>query len=165
MYQDLVRQNALKDNQEKALENGDKFKFLNNDHAALISHVIMLEKVGKLQDLYDNLDAHIEMYSTKDPARIAELAEELKEAGKLEGEAGNVFDKKSPEQIVESALEYNKEAKEAVDTYREIATNLHNLFGDRFESSEEMEELIYMFTQTKNLEERYGQVKNNIKEA
>lgn len=104
-YQGLIRHNSLEENKGEALQSGDKFSFLNNDHAQLISDIMTFEKAGKLQDLYDNIDVNIENFSTTNPTQIADIASEIRESGKNTETGEDIFKNKTDEELVKESLE------------------------------------------------------------
>ena len=163
-YQGLIRHDALEKNKTEALEKDDKFAFLNNDHAQLISDIVMFEKAGKLQDLYDNIDSNIEKYSTSDKVQISEIASELRELSKNQETNQDMLSDKTDDEIVQESLKFNQKMRESIDGYRSTVNNLKSLIGGKFLEEDDFNEMVYMFSQIDNLESRYTDLHTGLAE-
>jgi hypothetical protein len=161
-YQGIIRHDAFESNKEEALNNDDKFSFLNNDHAQLISDIIMFDKAGKIQDLYDNIDSNIEKFSTEDKTKISEIADELRELAVNKDTGQDMFSNKTDEEIVKESLKFNQDLKDNVDTYRETVNNLKSIIGSNFQDEDSFNEMVYLFSHIDNLEKRYKDLHTSL---
>lgn len=164
-YQGNIRHNAFEANKLDALEQDDKFAFLNNDHAQLISDIMMFERVGKLQDLHAKLDQDIENFSTKDKAKITEIAEEVRELSKNQETSKSPYETKEDHELVEALLKNSQKMKKSLTDYSKTVNNLTTLIGNDFWQDSEFNEMVYLFTQIENLDNRYEEVYKSLLES
>ena len=165
-YQGKARRDILEAAKLDALNSEDKFAFENSDHAQFISDMLAFSKAGKLQDFKDMINSNVDMYSNPDAterdmlgSEIRELAWKKNEKGEKTGE--DVYKDWTNEQLVDNALEFNKSLKNKVDDYSNIARNLNAVLGDKM-SEDGVEEMIYLFSQAKNLGERWDQLIDRV---
>ena len=161
-YQSLVRHTALEKNKTDAINNNDKFTFLNNEHAQFISDVLMFEKVGKIQDLYDHIDNTLETLNNKENKK--EIAQELRDLYTNTETGESIVNDKTDDQLIEEAIDNTNKYRKSIDEYRQISSNLKSLIGDKFDD-EGMEEMIYLFSQSKNMSDRYDSTHEELIEG
>lgn len=164
-YQGNIRHNAFEANKLDALEQDDKFAFLNNDHAQLISDIMMFERVGKLQDLHAKLDQDIENFSTTDKSKITEIAEEVRELSKNQETGKSPYETKEDHELVEDLLKNSQKMKKSLTDYSKTVNNLTTLIGNDFWQDNEFNEMVYLFTQIENLDNRYEEVYKSLLES
>ena len=124
---------------------------------------MMFDKADKLQDFKDMLDDNIQKYSTTDPTKITEIASDLKQQGTNTDTNSNYFQNKSDEDIVKDTLNHNKDLRKSVDDYNKTINTLKPLVGDKV-SEDGFNELVYMYSQINNLENRYKSTHTDLTE-
>lgn len=151
-----VSREVLDDIKIDALDNGDRTTYENADHIQFIKDMQMFDALGKTQEFMDTIDANIERYDTyEDSAELAEKANEIRELGLSVNEGIDIFGNKLDSQILKETVDHNKGLKDKITDYLEISANLQDLLGDKFESDDEMAEMILLFSQITDMEARY----------
>ena len=154
-YQSAIRHNKYQRDMDEAAENGDNFEFKNAEHNQLINDVIMFDKAGRIQDLYDIID-EAGTVKSEDVEQIRQLTTN-KETGK------SVYDGMTDEEVIAQVQKQAQETKEAVDRYREISQNLQVKIGDNFDENG-LEEMTYYMSNVDNLEKRFKEVLDKVRE-
>ena len=154
-YQSAIRHNAYQKQMDEAADNNDNFEFKNAEHNQLISDVIMFDKVGRIQDLYDIID---EAGSIK-----PEDVEQIRQLTTNQETGTSVYDNMTDEEVIEQIQKQTQETKEAVDNYRKISQDLQVKIGDYFDE-DGLEEMTYYFSNIDNLENRFKSVHEDIKD-
>ena len=140
---------------DEAADNNDNFEFKNAEHNQLISDVIMFDKAGRIQDLYDIID---EAGSIK-----PEDVEQIRQLTTNQETGTSVYDNMTDEEVIEQIQKQTQETKEAVDNYRKISQDLQVKIGDYFDE-DGLEEMTYYFSNIDNLENRFKSVHEDIKD-
>ena len=154
-YQSAIRHNAYQRQMDEAADNNDNFEFKNAEHNQLISDVIMFEKAGRINDLYDIIE---------EAGNVRE--EDVKQIRQLttNQETGtSVYDNMTDAEVIEQIQKQTQETKEAVDNYRKISQDLQVKIGDYFDE-DGLEEMTYYFSNIDNLENRFKSVHEDIKD-
>ena len=154
-YQSAIRHNAYQKQMDEAADNNDNFEFKNAEHNQLISDVIMFDKAGRIQDLYDIID---EAGSIK-----PEDVEQIRQLTTNQETGTSVYDNMTDEEVIEQIQKQTQETKEAVDNYRKISQDLQVKIGDYFDE-DGLEEMTYYFSNIDNLENRFKSVHEDIKD-
>ena len=154
-YQSAIRHNAYQKQMDEAADNNDNFEFKNAEHNQLISDVIMFDKAGRIQDLYDIID---EAGSIK-----PEDVEQIRQLTTSQETGTSVYDNMTDEEVIEQIQKQTQETKEAVDNYRKISQDLQVKIGDYFDE-DGLEEMTYYFSNIDNLENRFKSVHEDIKD-
>jgi hypothetical protein len=154
-YQSAIRHNAYQRQMDEAADNNDNFEFKNAEHNQLISDVIMFDKAGRIQDLYDIID---EAGSIK-----PEDVEQIRQLTTNQETGTSVYDNMTDEEVIEQIQKQTQETKEAVDNYRKISQDLQVKIGDYFDE-DGLEEMTYYFSNIDNLENRFKSVHEDIKD-
>lgn len=154
-YQSAIRHNAYQKQMDEAADNNDNFEFKNAEHNQLISDVIMFDKAGRIQDLYDIID---EAGSIK-----PEDVEQIRQLTTNQETGASVYDNMTDEEVIEQIQKQTQETKEAVDNYRKISQDLQVKIGDYFDE-DGLEEMTYYFSNIDNLENRFKSVHEDIKD-
>lgn len=153
-YQSAIRHNTYQKQMDEAADNNDNFEFKNAEHNQLISDVIMFDKAGRIQDLYDIID---EAGSIK-----PEDVEQIRQLTTNQETGTSVYDNMTDEEVIEQIQKQTQETKEAVDNYRKISQDLQVKIGDYFDE-DGLEEMTYYFSNIDNLENRFKSVHEDIK--
>lgn len=154
-YQSAIRHNTYQKQMDEAADNNDNFEFKNAEHNQLISDVIMFDKAGRIQDLYDIID---EAGSIK-----PEDVEQIRQLTTNQETGTSVYDNMADEEVIEQIQKQTQETKEAVDNYRKISQDLQVKIGDYFDE-DGLEEMTYYFSNIDNLENRFKSVHEDIKD-
>lgn len=154
-YQSAIRHNAYQKQMDEAADNNDNFEFKNAEHNQLISDVIMFDKAGRIQDLYDIID---EAGSIK-----PEDVEQIRQLTTNQETGTSVYDNMTDKEVIEQIQKQTQETKEAVDNYRKISQDLQVKIGDYFDE-DGLEEMTYYFSNIDNLENRFKSVHEDIKD-
>lgn len=154
-YQSAIRHNAYQKQMDEAADNNDNFEFKNAEHNQLISDVIMFDKAGRIQDLYDIIE---EAGSIK-----PEDVEQIRQLTTNQETGTSVYDNMTDEEVIEQIQKQTQETKEAVDNYRKISQDLQVKIGDYFDE-DGLEEMTYYFSNIDNLENRFKSVHEDIKD-
>jgi hypothetical protein len=154
-YQSAIRHNAYQKQMDEAADNNDNFEFKNAEHNQLISDVIMFDKAGRINDLYDIIEEAGNV-RPEDVEQIRQLT--------TNQETGiSVYDNMTDEEVIEQIQKQTQETKEAVDNYRKISQDLQVKIGDYFDE-DGLEEMTYYFSNIDNLENRFKSVHEDIKD-
>ena len=153
-YQSIIRHNTYQRGMDDATENGDNFEFKNAEHNQLINDVIMFDKAGRINDLYDIIE-EAGTVKPEDVDKIRELTAN-KEIGK------SVYSDKTDDEVIEQIQKQTKETKESVDTYRKISEDLKTKIGENF-TEDGLEEMTYYMSNIDNLENRFKSLHENVK--
>lgn len=156
---------ALESMAEDAALDGDKFIYHNARHAQLIKNLAVFQKLGKLQDFYDRVESDIEMYSTNDVSEITELAEEARELTRDKETGKSPLDSVEEKDIVRKLKKNAENLKRDAQNYSEIVTNFVSLMGDQFLGEDEFNEMVYLYTQIDNFDNRYNELHTKLVES
>lgn len=154
-YQSAIRHNAYQRQMDEAADNNDNFEFKNAEHNQLISDVIMFDKAGRINDLYDIIE---EAGSIK-----PEDVEQIRQLTTNQETGTSVYDNMTDAEVIEQVQKQTQETKEAVDNYRKISQDLQVKIGDYFDE-DGLEEMTYYFSNIDNLENRFKSVHEDIKD-
>lgn len=154
-YQSAIRHNAYQKQMDEAADNNDNFEFKNAEHNQLISDVIMFDKAGRINDLYDIIE---EAGSIK-----PEDVEQIRQLTTNQETGTSVYDNMTDAEVIEQIQKQTQETKEAVDNYRKISQDLQVKIGDYFDE-DGLEEMTYYFSNIDNLENRFKNVHEDIKD-
>lgn len=154
-YQSAIRHNAYQKQMDEAADNNDNFEFKNAEHNQLISDVIMFDKAGRINDLYDIIE---EAGSIK-----PEDVEQIRQLTTNQETGTSVYDNMTDAEVIEQIQKQTQETKEAVDNYRKISQDLQVKIGDYFDE-DGLEEMTYYFSNIDNLENRFKSVHEDIKD-
>lgn len=154
-YQSAIRHNAYQRQMDEAADNNDNFEFKNAEHNQLISDVIMFDKAGRINDLYDIIE---------EAGNIREEdVEQIRQLTTNQETGTSVYDNMTDEEVIEQVQKQTQETKEAVDNYRKISQDLQVKIGDYFDE-DGLEEMTYYFSNIDNLENRFKSVHEDIKD-
>lgn len=154
-YQSAIRHNAYQRQMDEAADNNDNFEFKNAEHNQLISDVIMFDKAGRINDLYDIIE---------EAGNIREEdVEQIRQLTTNQETGTSVYDNMTDAEVIEQIQKQTQETKEAVDNYRKISQDLQVKIGDYFDE-DGLEEMTYYFSNIDNLENRFKSVHEDIKE-
>lgn len=153
-YQSAIRHNKYQRDMDEAADNNDNFEFKNAEHNQLISDVVMFEKAGRINDLYDI----IEEAGNVKPEDI----EQIKQLTTNQETGTSVYDNMTDEEIINQIQKQAKETKESIDKYRKISQDLQVKIGDYFDENG-LEEMTYYFSNIDNLEDRFKSVYSNVR--
>lgn len=153
-YQSAIRHNAYQKQMDEAADNNDNFEFKNAEHNQLISDVIMFDKAGRINDLYDIIE---------EAGNIREEdVEQIRQLTTNQETGTSVYDNMTDAEVIEQVQKQTQETKEAVDKYRKISQDLQVKIGDYFDE-DGLEEMTYYFSNIDNLENRFKSVHEDIK--
>lgn len=153
-YQSAIRHNTYQRQMDEAADNNDNFEFKNAEHNQLISDVIMFDKAGRINDLYEIID---EAGNVK-----PEDIEQIKQLTTNQETGTSVYDNMTDAEIISQIQKQTKETREAVDNYRKISQDLQVKIGDYFDE-DGLEEMTYYFSNIDNLENRFKSLHGDIK--
>lgn len=154
-YQSAIRHNAYQRQMDEATDNNDNFEFKNAEHNQLISDVIMFDKAGRINDLYDIIE---------EAGNIREEdVEQIRQLTTNQETGTSVYDNMTDAEVIEQVQKQTQETKEAVDKYRKISQDLQVKIGDYFDE-DGLEEMTYYFSNIDNLENRFKSVHEDIKD-
>ena len=140
---------------DEAADNNDNFEFKNAEHNQLISDVIMFDKAGRINDLYDIIE---------EAGNIREEdVEQIRQLTTNQETGTSVYDNMTDAEVIEQVQKQTQETKEAVDKYRKISQDLQVKIGDYFDE-DGLEEMTYYFSNIDNLENRFKSVHEDIKD-
>lgn len=153
-YQGFIRHQKYQNDMEATLANGSNFDYKNAEHAQFISDAIMFEKAGRLQDLYDIIEeaGNVTLGDVDD---IRNLAVD-RNTGK------SIFEGKSDQEVVDHISKQVRDAKDKLQKYSEISTNLKTLYGEDM-ADEYLDEMTWMMTQIDDWESRFKSLFNEVK--
>lgn len=154
-YQSAIRHNAYQKQMDEAADNNDNFEFKNAEHNQLISDVIMFDKAGRINDLYDIIE---ETGNVRE-----EDVEQIRQLTTNQETGTSVYDNMTDAEVIEQIQKQTQETKEAVDNYRKISQDLQVKIGDYFDE-DGLEEMTYYFSNIDNLENRFKSVHEDIKD-
>ena len=154
-YQSAIRHNAYQKQMDEAADNNDNFEFKNAEHNQLISDVIMFDKAGRINDLYDIIE---------EAGNIREEdVEQIRQLTTNQETGTSVYDNMTDAEVIEQVQKQTKETKKAVDNYRKISQDLQVKVGDYFDE-DGLEEMTYYFSNIDNLENRFKSIHEDIKD-
>lgn len=154
-YQSAIRHNKYQRDMDKAADNNDNFEFKNAEHNQLINDVIMFEKAGRINDLYEIIDEAGNIQE-QDVEQIRQITTN-QETGK------SVYDGMTDQEVIDQIKKQTEETKEAVDKYRKISQDLQVKIGDYFDE-DGLEEMTYYFSNIDNLEQRFKSIQEDLKD-
>lgn len=155
-YQSAIRHNAYQRQMDEAADNNDNFEFKNAEHNQLISDVIMFDKAGRINDLYDIIE---------EAGNIREEdVEQIRQLTTNQETGTSVYDNMTDAEVIEQIQKQTQETKEAVDNYRKISQDLQVKIGDYFDE-DGLEEMTYYFSNIDNLENRFKDVFGKVQES
>lgn len=155
-YQSAIRHNAYQRQMDEAADNNDNFEFKNAEHNQLISDVIMFDKAGRINDLYDIIE---------EAGNIREEdVEQIRQLTTNQETGTSVYDNMTDAEVIEQIQKQTQETKEAVDNYRKISQDLQVKIGDYFDE-DGLEEMTYYFSNIDNLENRFKNVFEEVQES
>lgn len=155
-YQSAIRHNAYQKQMDEAADNNDNFEFKNAEHNQLISDVIMFDKAGRINDLYDIIE---------EAGNIREEdVEQIRQLTTNQETGTSVYDNMTDAEVIEQIQKQTQETKEAVDNYRKISQDLQVKIGDYFDE-DGLEEMTYYFSNIDNLENRFKNVFEEVQES
>lgn len=151
--QGLVRGKSFDAQMAKAAADKDAFSYKNAEHASLINAAITFEKADRIDDLYNMINS---------AANATE--EDIKQARTITKEDGtSLYEGMTDAEIKQQFKDRAAKQKEAVDKYRKIASDLSSTISDKFHG-EELEEMVFMASNIDNLESRFKEVHEEIKQ-
>lgn len=154
-YQSAIRHNTYQKQMDEAADNNDNFEFKNAEHNQLISDVIMFDKAGRINDLYDIIE---------EAGNIREEdVEQIRQLTTNQETGTSVYDNMTDAEVIEQVQKQTQETKKAVDNYRKISQDLQVKIGDYFDE-DGLEEMTYYFSNIDNLENRFKSVHEDIKD-
>lgn len=154
-YQAAIRHNTYQRQMDEASDNNDNFSFKNAEHNQLIGDVIMFDKAGRIQDLYDIIDEA----GTIKPEDV----EQIRHLTSNQETGTSVYDNMTDDEVIAQIQKQTKDTKEAVDNYRRISQDLQVKIGDQFDE-DGLEEMTYYFSNIDNLETRFKSLHEEVKE-
>nr|DAG94143.1 MAG TPA: Structural protein [Crassvirales sp.] len=154
-YQSAIRHNTYQRQMDEAADNNDNFEFKNAEHNQLISDVVMFEKAGRINDLYEIIE---EAGNIKE-----EDVEQIRQLTTNQETGTSVYDNMTDAEVIEQIQKNVNKAKESVDTYRKISQDLQVKIGDYFDE-DGLEEMTYYFSNIDNLEKRFKELHSDIKD-
>lgn len=155
-YQSAIRHNAYQRQMDESADNNDNFEFKNAEHNQLISDVIMFDKAGRINDLYDIIE---------EAGNIREEdVEQIRQLTTNQETGTSVYDNMTDAEVIEQIQKQTQETKEAVDNYRKISQDLQVKIGDYFDE-DGLEEMTYYFSNIDNLENRFKNVFEEVQES
>lgn len=155
-YQSAIRHNTYQKQMDEAADNNDNFEFKNAEHNQLISDVIMFDKAGRINDLYDIIE---------EAGNIREEdVEQIRQLTTNQETGTSVYDNMTDAEVIEQVQKQTQETKEAVDNYRKISQDLQVKIGDYFDE-DGLEEMTYYFSNIDNLENRFKNVFEEVQES
>ena len=152
-YQSAIRHNTYQKQMDEAADNNDNFEFKNAEHNQLISDVIMFDKAGRINDLYDI----IEEAGNVRPEDV----EQIRQLTTNQETGTSVYDNMTDAEVIEQIQKQTQETKEAVDNYRKISQDLQVKIGDYFDE-DGLEEMTYYMSNVDNLEKRFKEVLDKV---
>jgi hypothetical protein len=155
-YQSAIRHNTYQRQMDEAADNNDNFEFKNAEHNQLISDVIMFDKAGRINDLYDIIE---EAGNVRE-----EDVEQIRQLTTNQETGTSVYDNMTDAEVIEQIQKQTQETKEAVDNYRKISQDLQVKIGDYFDE-DGLEEMTYYFSNIDNLENRFKNVFEEVQES
>jgi hypothetical protein len=155
-YQSAIRHNAYQRQMDEAADNNDNFEFKNAEHNQLISDIIMFDKAGRINDLYDIIE---EAGNVRE-----EDVEQIRQLTTNQETGTSVYDNMTDAEVIEQIQKQTQETKEAVDNYRKISQDLQVKIGDYFDE-DGLEEMTYYFSNIDNLENRFKDVFGKVQES
>lgn len=154
-YQSTIRHNKYQKDMDEAVDNNDNFEFKNAEHNQLINDVVMFDKAGRIQDLYDVIE-EAGTVKPEDVEQIRQLTAN-QESGK------SIYDSLTDEEVISKIKTDADNMKSEVDNYRKISSDLQAKLGDVF-SEDGLEEMTYMFSNIDNIENRFKSLHQSIKD-
>jgi hypothetical protein len=155
-YQSAIRHNAYQRQMDESADNNDNFEFKNAEHNQLISDVIMFDKAGRINDLYDIIE---------EAGNIREEdVEQIRQLTTNQETGTSVYDNMTDAEVIEQIQKQTQETKKAVDNYRKISQDLQVKIGDYFDE-DGLEEMTYYFSNIDNLENRFKNVFEEVQES
>lgn len=155
-YQSAIRHNAYQKQMDEAADNNDNFEFKNAEHNQLISDVVMFDKAGRINDLYDIIE---EAGNVRE-----EDVEQIRQLTTNQETGTSVYDNMTDAEVIGQIQKQTQETKEAVDNYRKISQDLQVKIGDYFDE-DGLEEMTYYFSNIDNLENRFKSVFEEVQES
>lgn len=155
-YQGFIRHQKYQNDMEAALKEGKPFDYKNAEHSQFISDAIMLEKAGRLQDLYDIIEEAGNV-TENDIDDIKNLTVD-KRTGK------SIFEGKSNQEVLDHVRKQAEDAKKKLTKYSEISTNLKTLYGEDM-ADDYLEEMTWMMTQVDDWESRFKSLFEEVKKG
>lgn len=155
-YQSAIRHNKYQKDMDDAAAKDDSFEFKNAEHNQLINDVIMFGKAGRINDLYDL----IEETGTIKPEDV----DQIRQLTTNQETGTSVYDGMTDTEVIDQIKKQAESMKKSVDRYREISDALQVKIGDVFEG-DELEEMTYLFSNIDNLESRFKEVFQGIKQT
>lgn len=167
-YQGLVRHQAYQNDMNTAAINGDELLYKNAEHAQLISDIMMFDNAGKIGDLltlvnsaYDTSEENLASIiknttSVQTVAGKKQLVGPFAEYATLDA-SGNVvsnFGSQERQKEMSDKISRNREdILDAISDYQLAKDEIDILTGQRL-SDEQLQELTWIKTQSKNWNER-----------
>lgn len=155
-YQGMIRHNKYQNDMEKAAQESNEFDYKNAEHSQMISDIVMFEKAGRMQDLYDIID----QAGTVKPEDVPQLRQLTTNTEIDTSPYQNRTDQEVMEHVQKQASDY----KDSVDRYRKISNDIKVKMGDNFQE-DELEELTWMVTKIDNWEKRFADTHESAKES
>ncbi len=154
-YQGFVRSQALQRAKDIAVEKDDHYTFGNADHAQLLSDIIMFDKSGRIQDLYDIIDSTANL-SDSDIAEIRESMYNIKTKQ-------SAFEGMEDNEIKEIVQNQANRIRSTIKNYYKTNTNLKAILGNTLQNRE-LEELTYYMSNVDNFSDRFKDMHGRLKE-
>ena len=155
-YQGYIRHQTYQNEMDRALAEGDSFKFKNADFSQFVSDAIMFEKAGRIQDLHDII-AEAGNITEADVSDIRNLTVD-KESGK------SIFEGKTDQEVIKHIKKQAEEAQDRLRLYSQISTDLKTLYGDNIDN-DFLEEMVWIMSNISDLENRFKDVLDKVKEG
>ena len=149
-YQHAIRDKTFEKDKEKALMNDDNFEYKNAEHGQLISDIVMFNKAGRIQDLYDM----IEGANNTNPENIDQIKQLMANKDTKQSPYDDKIKVDGKDEAIEFVKKRAAEQKETIDKYRKISDDIQVKYGDKL-SQDGVEEMTYMLSHVDNLEGRF----------
>lgn len=154
-YQSAIRHNKYQNDMNQAALEGDNFSFKNAEHSQLINDIVMFDKAGRIQDLYDIIDEA----GTVTPEHV----EELRSITTDNATGKSVYNDMTDQEVIDQIQKQAQDTKQQVDRYRKIASDLQVQVGNNF-NGDELEELTWMLSSIDNWENRFKSLVNDTRD-
>lgn len=154
-YQGFIRHQAYQNEMDRALAEGDSFKFKNADFSQFVSDAIMFEKAGRIQDLQEIIEEAGNV--TEDDVQDIRNLTVDKESGK------SIFEGKTDQEVINHVRKQAEEAQNRLKLYSQISTDLKVLYGDSLDN-DFLEEMTWTMANISDLENRFKSVLNGVRE-
>lgn len=158
----FVRHLKIEENKEKALEEGDKKTWLNEDHKQLVNDIQMFANAGKLDDLRGLVNTALET-SDENIQQILDVTAKIDENGKNIGVW--VDANGNPVSNIKEQLEERKQTiLDEIDRYEESMQRIDQRTMGIL-SNDYLEELVYLDLSQQNKARRLQEIQSKLQPA